>query len=219
MSGETEEDISGWTTDTSREDLLARARTLGILLDERYATQVKALDAAFLAQQTVMRTAFEAADRAVGAALASSTKAVEVALAEVARTADMHAVAHTKDHLQHEEIHRLERIAIDKADESMNMRLLGMNEFRDQLRDQAATFVSRKEVESTLVASTAKADQAATTILARMDEDRSMVGKLSDDLIRIQTKAATQLTMTLIAIPVFSIIMNVVFYVFSKNPN
>jgi len=45
-------------------------------LDERYATQTKALDAAFLAQQTAMQTAFTAADKAVQAALESAEKAV-----------------------------------------------------------------------------------------------------------------------------------------------
>jgi hypothetical protein len=52
------------------------------MLDERYATQTKALDAAFLAQQTAMRTALEAAEKAVATALTSAEKAV--AKAEVA---------------------------------------------------------------------------------------------------------------------------------------
>jgi hypothetical protein len=46
------------------------------LLNERYETQVKALDAAFLAQQLAMQTAFNAADKAVTAALEAAEKAV-----------------------------------------------------------------------------------------------------------------------------------------------
>lgn len=42
------------------------------------------------------------------------------------------------------------RLAIDKAEHSMNMRLEGMNEFRDQLRDQAARFITREELASQL---------------------------------------------------------------------
>jgi len=39
----------------------------------------------------------------------------------------------------------LNQIALDKAEEKMDERLLRMNEFRDTLRDQAATFVTRAE--------------------------------------------------------------------------
>jgi hypothetical protein len=46
------------------------------LLDERYVTQVKALDAAFLAQQLAMQTALTAADKAVNAALEAAKEAV-----------------------------------------------------------------------------------------------------------------------------------------------
>jgi hypothetical protein len=75
VSGETESNISGWTTDTLREHL-ARQITdqreafrqqvddLRRMLDERYATQTKALDAAF-----------KAAEQAVAVALANAEKA------------------------------------------------------------------------------------------------------------------------------------------------
>ncbi len=49
---------------------------LRILLDERYATQTKALDAAFVAQQTAMRTALESAEKAVNVAMIAAEKAV-----------------------------------------------------------------------------------------------------------------------------------------------
>lgn len=52
------------------------------MLDERYATQTKAVDSAFAAQQTAMQTALTAAERAVATALLSAEKAV--AKAEVA---------------------------------------------------------------------------------------------------------------------------------------
>jgi hypothetical protein len=38
------------------------------------------------------------------------------------------------------------REATSKAEEAMNRRLEGMNEFREQLKDQAASFVSRTEM-------------------------------------------------------------------------
>jgi hypothetical protein len=36
--------------------------------------------------------------------------------------------------------------AIDKAEKSMHERLAGMNEFRDQLKDQASKFITREEM-------------------------------------------------------------------------
>lgn len=54
----------------------AQISDLKTMLDERYATQVKAVDAAFLAQQTAMQTALTAAETAVSKALESAEKAV-----------------------------------------------------------------------------------------------------------------------------------------------
>ena len=76
MSGETEQQVSGWTVDTLHQYLDIRFADSRRMLDERYATQTKALDAAFIAQQTAMRTALEAAEKAVQTALVSAEKAV-----------------------------------------------------------------------------------------------------------------------------------------------
>jgi hypothetical protein len=42
----------------------------------------------------------------------------------------------------HEQVHRAESQARDKAEASVDKRLEGMNEFRDQLRQQASTFLT-----------------------------------------------------------------------------
>ena len=76
MSGETEEQVSGWTVDTMYAHLQRQVDDLRSMLDERYATQTKAVDAAFLAQQTAMQTALTAAERAVQTALLAAEKAV-----------------------------------------------------------------------------------------------------------------------------------------------
>lgn len=79
MSGETEESVSGWTTDTLHELIIELNRAqnerhrealgdLRVLLNERHASQ-----------QEAMRTAFSAADEAVKAALRSAEKAVDKA--------------------------------------------------------------------------------------------------------------------------------------------
>lgn len=82
---------------------------LRAMLDERYATQVKALDAAFEAQRSAVQSALIAQQEARMAALASAKEAVA------------------------------------KAEAASEKRFEGVNEFRAQLSDQAATFISRVE--------------------------------------------------------------------------
>jgi len=87
MSGETEERPSGWSVDTLHAYLDRRLTDqrelhhreiddLRAMLQERYATQTKAVDAAFASQQLAMQTAMTAAETAVGKALESAEKAV-----------------------------------------------------------------------------------------------------------------------------------------------
>ena len=73
---------------------------------------------------------------------------------------------------------RLTKTALDAAHTSMEKRLDGMNEFRDQLKDQAAKFVTREEMISTL-----KSIQANVEILlsARATEE----GKASQKSLNV----------------------------------
>lgn len=45
---------------------------------------------------------------------------------------------------------KFEKEATDKADQNMDIRLNGMNEFRDQLKTQAATFITREQYEAAI---------------------------------------------------------------------
>ena len=76
MSGETKGAISGWTVDTLHSSLETQLDDMKGMLNERYATQTKAVDAAFVAQQAAMEKAFTAADKAVQAALDAAKEAV-----------------------------------------------------------------------------------------------------------------------------------------------
>lgn len=111
MSGETENQVSGWTVDTLKEFMQAKLADakdqqqaqmadMRAMLDERAANGTKAIDAALVA-----------ADKLVQQALASAEKAVT------------------------------------KAETASEKRLEGVNEFRAQLTDQAATFIRREEVD------------------------------------------------------------------------
>ena len=68
--------MDSWTIETLRTHVLGQICDLRTMLDERYATQTKALDAAFVAQQTAMRTALESAEKAVATAMIAAEKAV-----------------------------------------------------------------------------------------------------------------------------------------------
>ena len=63
------------------------------------------------------------------------------------------------------------QVAVDTAAEAMNRRLEGMNEFRQQLNDQKATFVTKEmqeQVENRLVALETFANRFWGVILAAM---------------------------------------------------
>lgn len=71
-----EHEFETWTLPALKEYIQRQHDDLRAMLDERYATQTKAVDAAFLAQQTAMSTALTAAERAVQTALLAAEKAV-----------------------------------------------------------------------------------------------------------------------------------------------
>lgn len=76
MSGETENDESGWTVDTLNYFFQRQINDLRESLNERYATQTKAVDAAFSAAEIARQTARIEDQRAVATALLSAEKAV-----------------------------------------------------------------------------------------------------------------------------------------------
>ena len=118
-------DESGWTVDTLKEHIEDKMNDLGILLDERFATSTKALDAAFIAQQTAMATALTAAKLAVDTAQLAADKAVDKA--EVASEKRYSTLADKNSDLQS----RMDKnqgqdlgTAIDKTDKRLSTMLL-----------------------------------------------------------------------------------------------
>lgn len=89
------------------------------------------------------KEAIDALAALVAAQRMEDAHAVEIALSVVKEAALLHAAAHSEQHAAHLQIHEVEKEAVIKATEQMDRRLEGMNEFRNTLRDQAATFVSR----------------------------------------------------------------------------
>lgn len=107
----------------------------------------------FAASQTAMTAAFAAAEKAVDKALAAQEKAVETALTAAEKAVDVRAVSSEREFHEHLEQVRHETStaflasdrAITKAELANEKRFDGVNEFREQLRAQATTFIARSE--------------------------------------------------------------------------
>lgn len=117
MTTETE-----WTMETLRayEDL--QIKDLRDMLQERYAMQTKAVDAAFSAQQLAMATAKTEQSTAMTTALDAAKDAVSTAMSASEK-------------------------AVAKAETSNDKRFEAVNEFRAQLSDQATTFATRNDLD------------------------------------------------------------------------
>lgn len=79
MSGETEANVSGWTTDTLNNHVNRMFVEMDLRYEQRFKAQERAMEKAFEAAESATNRAFEAADKAVQAALAAQEKAVNKA--------------------------------------------------------------------------------------------------------------------------------------------
>lgn len=78
-------------------------------------------------------------------------EAVQVALGEVSRLSDLHAVAHSAQHVAHEEIHNRERAAGEKAENRLDQRLEEMNHIRMAAKETRDTFITRDVLDAKIV--------------------------------------------------------------------
>ena len=115
---------------------------------------------------------------------AQEQTAVSTALdAERSRLID-HRTAHDAAHASHEKLHdafseahkqqhAAESDAVMAATSAMDRRLDSMNEFRDQLRDQAATFIRREQLDSFIAQYERAHDEVVQAIRTEREERRS----------------------------------------------
>lgn len=108
--------------------------------------------------------------------------ALNAALEAEQRRLQVHNTAHDHAHNAHEQLHKnaldthaaqhmMEDKAVDLAQQAMDKRLDGMNEFRDQLRDQASTFVRRDQLEA-FIAQYERAHTEVVMLIATEREER-----------------------------------------------
>lgn len=81
----------------------------------------------------------------------------------------IHELAHDREHLTTEQAIKTATITLDK-------RLDGMNEFRDQLRDQAATFIRREQLEAFIDRYEKAHDEVLLQIATEREERRANEG-------------------------------------------
>lgn len=227
MSEEAQNTAAGWTVDTLRIFVQREFADFRLLLDERYASQTKAIDAAFLAQQTAMHTAFAAADKAVDKALLAAEKALEQRAATLDREFHEHlaqvrhenalafqnsdkaiaaALASAKDATSSALTSSKE--AVTKAEIANEKRFESVNEFRAQLADQAATFVSRTEAQAYRDAT----DNKMESLKELLDK----VDKRLDITAGRNAGSASTIGYAVTAIGVLILIINFVFFIISR---
>lgn len=118
------------------------------------------------AQKTALSAALEAQKQA----LEAQKEAVRIALEVVDRSAGLHASNHDRAHETHERVHRLEKEWLVKSEGAMDTRLSAMNQFREQLKEQAASFVTRSEAETVALARQSRFEAAAEAVSKRVAE-------------------------------------------------
>lgn len=113
--------------------------------------------------------------------------AVKAALAAEERRLHDHATSHAQAHDAHERIHKIsddshreqhgaEQRAVEAAVKAMDRRLDSMNEFRDQLRDQAGTFIRREQLEAFITQYERAHDEVLALIATEREERRANEG-------------------------------------------
>jgi hypothetical protein len=156
MSGETEADISGWTVDTLHQhfqiQLVEATKYFQSLIDgqnsamtRRMDDQLRMLDERYATSVKALDAAFLAQQTAMRTALEAAEKAVATALTSAEK-------------------------AVTKAEVAAEKRFEAVNEFRGQLSDQAATFLSRTEADVRIGALGEKVDQHAQLSSERISQ-------------------------------------------------
>jgi hypothetical protein len=168
MSGETEREVSGWTVDTLRDyvkDTLRadqqsvqnRFSALESLLQSRFNDQREMLNERYNTQTKALDAAFVAQQTAMRTALETADKAVQAALISAEK-------------------------AVGKAEIASEKRFESVNEFRAQLTDQAATFLSRAEYEGNHKALADKFETQLSNVTGRVDIETKRADAARNDL-------------------------------------
>lgn len=100
----------------------------------------------------------------VAAQRAEDAATVDRALTAVEKASQVHALAHEQQQAAHQQTHDIEKDAIEKAASQMDQRLISMNAFRDQLREQSANFIGSEVFHARMLAIERERDEYRTRL-------------------------------------------------------
>lgn len=144
---------------------------------------------------------------------AAAEMAVRTALASVEKLAVIHAEAHTREHSAHEQRHLDAAVAVAKAEASVDRRLEQMNEFRGQLRDQQATFVTIDRIDVMQAASDRRFSDVTKHTDDRYEENRRRIELLEKGDVKQEGKGLGQSAVVAIivgAIGLFATVLSII---------
>ncbi len=178
MSGETEKSVSGWTTDTLNAHIIELHRERDLRAEQRFQAHEIALETAFIAERAHVAAAIASLYRVI----ADRDQFLERLAAERDRQVQTAFLAAES--------------AVRKAESATEKRFDGVNEFRKQLADQAATFLPRKEFDVQLGAAIEAIDALRRTVEASSFVTRELFDRYVKEQGEVHTRIFDQLTVT-----------------------
>lgn len=159
----------------------------------------------------------EQLEKQLEVAHAAATAALKAALADHHREHEVHAAAHDREHFAHQREHTLNDAAVANAAKAVDQRLSGMNEFRDQLRDQARTFATNAEFQQAMAGMGTRLDQIQGALDRRFldtvkhtderyEENRRRIEAIEKTDVKGEGKALGQGTVVAIIIGAISLV-------------
>lgn len=163
-------DVGGWSPDTLHAWVRSMLDQIDRRNEQRFAEQEAALEKALITTKETTTANFHERDKACELSREVNEKTINIAIAEMHRYVDSrienltNAIAasrtlklslidgvKTQISAVHREIDietKANKEAVDKADKANEKRFESVNEFRAQMADQSALFISRREVEA-----------------------------------------------------------------------
>jgi hypothetical protein len=177
VSGETEENVSGWTVDTLRLSLEAQISHMRFMLQERYETQTKAVEAAFRAQETAMAAALTSAEKAVQTALAAAEKAV--VKAEIAAEKRFDGANEFRGQMN-------DMIATLMPRREAEQRIDQLHEKNTTTAVRLESLTTRGELGGAIAGMKDALDAHHTELQSRLDSSGRRLGELAEDLVALK---------------------------------
>ncbi len=122
----------------------------------------------------------------------TSEEAIRTALKAVEKLAELHNIAHSREHTAHEVRHEDGRMAVAKADAAMDKRLEALNGVYGQMREQARAFASSESVSLIQAVIDRRFDEARRDRETRHEELRVRIESIEKGDVKLEGKSLGQ---------------------------